>query len=64
MERMKHMEEYLDWEDDVVDSVMRQEDNGKSWYARVEDVFSNEIDIPKISSSGWYEPETTKINLI
>ncbi len=60
---MDYMEDYLDWENDITDTVMRQEDNGKSWYVRVEDVTTNRIDVPKINSNEWYEPETTEINL-
>lgn len=48
----------------TANSVIRQDDNGKSWYVRVGDVVSNKIEVPLYDvGDKLYEPKTTVVDL-
>ncbi len=49
---------------DFNDSVICQEDAGKSWYVRVEDVVSNRIEMPSVDfGDEWYKADTTDTDM-
>lgn len=63
MDNLKEWDYLADGSDNEV-SVMRQDDNGKSWYVRVEDVVSNRIEVPPLEGEEWYEPDSTVVDSI